>query len=280
MNRIALGVNDSPQLKSLMSESLVSVEWIKYSDCNEYEAQEQSTFLKSPPLIHFFPRISYNELPEEWTFKKLNQTLIKHKVPHISIPLRASKNDFDKLPKPLEAIELYKRRIRELKSELKVPILLKNMPSSALPEGLKYMADAEWIATLCREANVDFLLDMAHARISAYDRQENILDYLGKLPIENIEEIHMSGIKRSAGKWIDAHECLEETDLELLKTVMIQKHPKIVVLDYDHIHRNYGSDQIQMNLLKSLQNMRETIDQTASLRRTQGNNSFLLSAVR
>jgi hypothetical protein len=54
------------------------------------------------------------------------------------------------------------------------------------------------------ESGCGFLFDVSHARLAAQDLDLSAGEYMGELPVEHTREIHVTGIQRLDGHWIDA----------------------------------------------------------------------------
>jgi uncharacterized protein (UPF0276 family) len=114
-----------------------------------------------------------------------------------------------------------------------VRVLVENMCRSRAI-GHPYLVNPAFISQVVREANCHFLLDLAHARISAAMRGQSAQDYIAELPLDRLVEIHVSGPRpaQDDGRLIDAHESLLEADYSLLSWVLDLVRPQAVSLEY------------------------------------------------
>ncbi|MBE9525237.1 MAG: DUF692 family protein, partial [Chloroflexi bacterium] len=117
-------------------------------------------------------------------------------------------------------VEKIKSKIIDLLARVKqaaeVPVILENLAS--LPEKkYAYAANPDIITEIVETTDSGFLLDIAHARLAAIYQGVVISSYLEKLPLERIEQIHVSGIRMQNGHLRDSHESLESEDYALLK---------------------------------------------------------------
>jgi uncharacterized protein (UPF0276 family) len=62
----------------------------------------------------------------------------------------------------------------------------------------------EVIRRVIEESGCGFLFDVSHARLAAPDLGRGIREYIRELPVEHTREIHVTGIQRLDGPWIDA----------------------------------------------------------------------------
>ena len=74
---------------------------------------------------------------------------------------------------------------------------------------------------------------VAHARVSASRLGLSIADYLMRLPMERVRQIHVSGPRQRDGVMVDAHEPLLEEDCSLLRDLLEVTAPLAVTLEYD-----------------------------------------------
>ena len=114
-----------------------------------------------------------------------------------------------------------------------VPILAENMCRSR-PTGHHYLVDPAFISQVVQEADCHFLLDLAHARISASMRGQPVRDYVRELPLDRLVEIHVSGPRPDGNddRLVDAHESLQEEDYALLEWVLNLTRPMAISLEY------------------------------------------------
>ena len=72
------------------------------------------------------------------------------------------------------------------------------------------VTEASFISELVRTTRSYFLLDVAHARISAHNMRMDTTAYLTQLPLERAIQIHLSGFATDEPIWRDSHEELSE----------------------------------------------------------------------
>ena len=103
----------------------------------------------------------------------------------------------------------------------------------------------------------DMLLDLAHARVSADILGYDVYDYLLRLPLDRVRELHLSGPRPlgrlgpkrqkiildnartvadrmlfAAHNLVDAHEPLDEADYALLEWTLARTQPWAISLEY------------------------------------------------
>jgi hypothetical protein len=135
------------------------------------------------------------------------------------------------LPNPEQALARLLQRLDTLVNVVKVPVLVENI--EPLPfDGCDFWAHPEYICQVLERSGCGFLLDTGHMRVSAERLGLSVETYLGKLPLERVVEIHVSGPRRRGGQLLDVHESLQSGDYRLLESLLSHLTPKAVTLEY------------------------------------------------
>jgi uncharacterized protein (UPF0276 family) len=121
--------------------------------------------------------------------------------------------------------------VRRIQPHLPVPLLLENVPHWPLPEP-DVGVTPEFIRDVLDETGCDFLLDTAHAVVSAHAFGIDPRAYIAALPLERLVEVHVSGPRMREGRMVDSHEPLDDDDLDLLTWVLARTTPHVVTLEY------------------------------------------------
>ena len=74
-------------------------------------------------------------------------------------------------------------------------------------------------------------------------------DYLMRLPLERVRQIHVSGPRPRYGVLVDAHEPLQEEDYGLLQNLLDVTTPRALTLEYD---RNEDALKKQVSQLRDI----------------------------
>jgi len=189
-----------------------------------------------PVLLHISDGVAWPR-SNNWIKKQVELTLWL-RTPWVSAHLEMGLSPLNYHWPPLTLVPaaLAKRwAVNTLQSwaiESPVPLLVENMPRSHT-NGHDYQADPLFISQVVEESSCRFLLDLAHARVSAAMRQQPIREYLTQLPLHRLVEIHVSGPRPiKGGRLVDAHQSLQEQDYSLLKWVLSRARPQAVTLEY------------------------------------------------
>jgi Uncharacterized protein conserved in bacteria len=125
------------------------------------------------------------------------------------------------------------KAIVEVKTQIKLPLVLENCPYYVWWHHFRLASEPQFITDICRESGCGFLLDIAHARCSAWHMQMDVLDYINGLPLNLLREIHLGGIqKRQFEGMRDTHTALDETDYQLLAYLLQRTDPEIITIEY------------------------------------------------
>jgi uncharacterized protein (UPF0276 family) len=135
------------------------------------------------------------------------------------------------LPNPERATQRFIRRVGRLARSIQVPVILENI--EPLPfDGYDFEVQTKRIKKVIEETDCGFLLDIAHARVSAARLGIEIHEYLNDLPLNRVVQVHLSGPRLRGGRLVDAHEPLQDADYALLDFVLEQTRPQVVTLEY------------------------------------------------
>lgn len=164
-----------------------------------------------------------------------------------------------------ETYEIVKQNISELKRKLGKEIILENSPYRNRYSHCEYLFNPDVISKIVRENNVGFLFDISHARKSAEHFGMTLEEYVSKLPMERLVEIHLAGmyyipnpetdnvsmyserqidfikqLREMYGSTYDNHGKLNEEDYEFLKEA-VKKYNTLrnVTLEYGSCHLKF-----------------------------------------
>ena len=122
------------------------------------------------------------------------------------------------------------RNAVRLKRWLSVPMLLENFdyhPNSAY----EYVCEPLFMTAALDAVDCGFLLNVAHARVSAHNLGFDEKRYFRSLPLFRVREVHASGSRLREGAMVDAHEALQDEDWEALAFVLARTEPEVVTLE-------------------------------------------------
>jgi uncharacterized protein (UPF0276 family) len=143
------------------------------------------------------------------------------------------------------------RSALRLRDVCPMPVLVENIPrwSRSRPA---YTADPAFISQVVEESGCGLLLDLAHARVAAHYRGEPARDYLVRLPLDRLVEIHVSGPRPGPypdGRLIDAHQPMQEVDYDLLAWLLARSRPRAVTLEYSKDRMQIKTQLVRLRAL-------------------------------
>ena len=119
----------------------------------------------------------------------------------------AHKNTHDLLPVPYtkEALKHIVERIRLVQDFLEMPIALEN-PSTYLEFKNSEMSEAEFMARMVEESGCKLLLDVNNIYVTCYNHGLDPKKYIDALPLNKVQQIHLSGHSNKGTHIIDTHD--------------------------------------------------------------------------
>ncbi len=148
-------------------------------------------------------------------------------------------------------------------SKISVPLMVENVPYTEYygrRGALEIVTIPQIINKVCQEANVGLLLDLAHAKVTAWHRGEGVKDYLSQLPLERVMEIHVVGTMMTEDTGMrDRHLAMEDEDYQTLEWILERSNPHVVTLEYGGPGElfNWRSDLITLE--RQLVRLREIV---------------------
>lgn len=135
------------------------------------------------------------------------------------------------------------RNASRLKRWLPVPLLLKNQ-GYHLDSACEYVCEPLFITAVLDAVDCGFLLDIAHARVSARNLGFDEKRYFRSLPLFRVREVHVSGPRLQSDVLIDTHTPLLEEDWAALAFILARTEPEVVTLEYTQ-DKDLLRDQLQ-----------------------------------
>ncbi|EQB89233.1 uncharacterized protein (UPF0276 family) [Clostridium punense] len=234
-----LGCNYSEELINLISRNRVKIDYIKLGLYDMYKEGMEISSSICPILLHGVAG-SINEhagmkLTEinEINWEEINRAITLFKSPHLGFHLSTTLDDWDDnivdndiaVNRMIETTKVWAEHIC-------VPFLVENIPYYGFKGTLRFATDPSVINMVCEKANVGLILDIAHARVSASNRNEDVYTYILNLPLDKVKEIHVVGVLENEEGLRDKHLEMQEEDYKLLEWVLTLANPSIITLEY------------------------------------------------
>jgi uncharacterized protein len=118
----------------------------------------------------------------------------------------SGRNTHDLLPLPYteEALRHVVSRVREVQDVLEAPLALEN-PSTYVEFAGSTIPEAEFLATVAREADCAILLDVNNVYVSSRNHGFEPRDYLSAIPWERVVQLHVAGHTDHGTHVVDTH---------------------------------------------------------------------------
>jgi uncharacterized protein (UPF0276 family) len=149
--------------------------------------------------------------------------------------------------------EHFLRAVKTVKEQLKIPLVVENFPYYTWWRHFKWGSEPEFISEICKQGDCGLLLDIAHARCSAWHMKRDLVEYIMALPLDCLREIHLGGVRQRGVEGLrDTHTTLTEEDYQLTEFLITRTNPDIITIEYGgmpdqilNIEHNY--EPIQRN---------------------------------
>lgn len=251
---IHLACNYSRHLLELLEEKSVRLDFVKLSMYDRMASQLAAVQPYAAGLVHTLPHCGLRSAEvEKFGWDHLNTLIERSGSPFVGAHLDLRQSDLDD-PVDLndqdrEQVLRIRERVLEnlhlFKRKLGVPLLLENVPYNPAKQRLRTVFDPVFIRQILREAAVDFLLDLAHARCAAHYLGVDVHDYLEALPLDKVREIHASGPHLLPdGVLDDSHYPMQEVDYRLLEWTLRRCSPQIVTLEYGGVGPDFAHPEL------------------------------------
>lgn len=256
-----LGCNYSEELINLISENRVKVDYIKLGLYDMYRAGMSISRSICPVLLHGIGE-NINEhagmkltATNEMNWEAINNAIKLFNSPHLGFHLSTTLDDWD--GKIVDSEIAVNRMIETTKAwaeHICVPFMIENIPYYGFKGTLRFATDPYVINMVCEKANVSLILDIAHARVSASNRREDVYTYISRLPLDKVKEVHVVGVLKTEEGLRDKHLEMQQEDYKLLEWVLTLTNPNIITLEYGgpspHFEGRSNIDALERQLIR------------------------------
>lgn len=132
-----------------------------------------------------------------------------------------------------ETVERVAQNLDSLRRRFSAPLILENSPQYfAIPGSTMPMVD--FIRAVFSRCDAGLLLDLTHFLITMLNTGADATSEIGRLPLERVVEIHISGLNSQSGiVWDDHAAPAPEPVFGLLERVLDRGRPSAVTLEYN-----------------------------------------------
>ncbi|MCK9246154.1 MAG: DUF692 domain-containing protein [Anaerolineaceae bacterium] len=228
-------VNYSTPLKELIEQGEVRVDLLK---CPDWDGIVKAAGTIGEVYIHFDIALGAGSV-KKLDFALIDRLLYTTVTPHLNTHLSNHPSlEHDSPVNRKILLNRWKEDVACLRRNLPgVKIITENLPwHEQMPE-LKMAADPAMIADFIEESGLGLLLDLSHVQISARLMEVDPKDYVRRLPLDRLAELHLTGVRHYGGFLTDHFE-LQPQDWPLAKWAAEQlyagawRQPEIVAFEY------------------------------------------------
>jgi uncharacterized protein (UPF0276 family) len=239
---IPLAVSDSPLARRLISSGRLHVDYVETSgalaDGARAELPGTSFLLHNSVWDWSLGNPQALEQPEVLSSTK--HRLAQTEAPWLSVHLGFSAatvafdNGMQAKSSPLEREPLLSSiagNATQLAGAIEVPLLLENLDYNTTG-AYEHICEPDFIRETVERSESYLLLDLAHAQVSAARLGYSAEEYLDRLPLDRVRQLHVSGPRQFDGVMTDVHESLGERDVKILLEILERTEPWALTLEY------------------------------------------------
>lgn len=237
-----LAVNFSPEAAELVAAGAIACDYFKVPDWDEVIAAASEL---KPVEVHFPLQLGSSELAGT-DLGRVADLMATTGTTRLNLHVAPSRERFPEAAVGANDRALLTQVTSGLLEDLEpfverfgaANLILENLPYRGPERGLlRAGVEPELLTDLLGESGAGLLLDLSHAVITAETLGERIDDYLARLPLGSLADLHVSGVRVLDGRSVD-HLPLTPADWELLEAALGHiaagrwARPRSVTLEY------------------------------------------------
>lgn len=232
-----LAVNYSRSAATLVRARAVDIDWFKcpdWADVVEVAGQQRPVHVHFPFVAGRRQAATVDVVDaEDW----MTRTSTRHVNTHLDVEVGDEPGLFAQTEAAIA------RALRDVSRLVGIfgphCVVVENVPYwRDRPLHSRLSARADVISHVVERAGCGLLLDLAHARLAARGLGLDVRDYLVRLPVHRLQELHVAGVQADADGWVRDHMPMQPADWELLEWVLEQisdgtwARPHLVAFEY------------------------------------------------
>ncbi|WP_158531594.1 MULTISPECIES: DUF692 family multinuclear iron-containing protein [unclassified Meiothermus] len=258
-----LAANALAELLELLKRPVVPLDYLKCPLSPNSRAEVRAARAHRPVLLHGWGPPGYSvsmaQVPEPALLQEL---ALLSDTPYLSAHIGYDPRQDGELS-PQGLLLRMRQSVEELRRLTGLEVLLENLPFVPWGKRPRYLSDPEYIREVLEATGAALLLDLAHARVAAYHRGEEIGAYLERMPLEQAVEIHVSGPRLEERGLRDRHQALSGPDYELLEWA-VRRTPRLKMLTLEYQGKNStggrGGPEVWLEQLERLDALRHRLN--------------------
>ena len=213
-----LAINYSPQAEALAAQEAVDFDLFKCPPAWDPVVPEYAPDLLvraravRPIILHFPLHAGSNTLgTTDW--ERIEEVLVQTGTPFVNVHLQAQAQDFPDIPADTTEPAHLRRILDALVQDVAL-VTARFGPERVIAENVVYRGadgkvllpcvDPDVIYRVVEETGCGFLLDLAHARLTADALGMDAQEYTARLPVAHLREMHVTGAQPSGGRLQDS----------------------------------------------------------------------------
>ncbi|MFC7063099.1 DUF692 family multinuclear iron-containing protein [Halobacillus seohaensis] len=213
---LKFAINYSHEARELIQKGLIDVDIFKCPDFDQQLVKDAQQC--KPAYLHFDLNAG------EGTLTTINWSILESlsagtDTPFINLHLVAHSKDFPVISNSSfdsnNIDEIIDRVVKDIQYVVERfgsdRVILENVVYSG-PNGdtLRTIVEPEIIAHIVYKTKCGLLLDIAHAQMTCYYSGEDVYEYLNRFPLDQLRELHITGIQKVDGSYRDSMPMTEE----------------------------------------------------------------------
>ncbi len=137
------------------------------------------------------------------------------------------------LPFSREALDVLTRNITEAQAHIETPLILENITYTVAMPGAE-MDEAAFLSELVERTGCGLLLDVTNLYANAVNHGFDALDWIDRLPLDRVVQLHFVGGHWHDGQWVDSHSRPTPPEVwDLMEAVVARAPVKGIILERD-----------------------------------------------
>ncbi len=213
-------INYSHPAADLFSAGRLPIDRFK---CPNWPWMIEEALPKAPVAVHYNIKAGCDKLRKiDW--QEVEFLLKQTGTPHVNVHLETECKTFPHIPQDSQLPEHRQQVIEQMLLDLEQiierfgadQVIAENSPYRPSGDLLRLSVEPEVISTVIESTGVGLLLDVPHARISAFHLGMDETVYISALPVHCLREMHFTGTAAIDG-WLQDHVPAQPADWQALE---------------------------------------------------------------
>lgn len=267
MENYILAANYSKELLELISEAPAIVSAVKVSEFGSTDYLDDYKELRRQKNVFLHGLVQSANLGEPGFRQMFNAEILKKTLEltdtrYISCHLQCNVPYGEHVDRDV-FLDRFISDSMYVKELMNMPVHLENVHFNfAVKEKMNkepFVSEPDFIKEALVKTNSKFLLDIGHAQVAAWHLNMEPERYIHMLPLDLVEEIHITGPVMVDGELRDKHHEVSEEGYSLLKYVLENSNANTVTLEYGGVGKTFEDRSDKETLKRQLLRLRELL---------------------